>query len=298
MKQDDNQIQSAMIMMAVAMLVIPGIDAIAKWMSDSIAAGQVTWSRFLFQTLFMFPLVIGLKGAPFASGVWVHVARGGMIALATLLFFMALKHLPIADAIAIFFVEPLLVTLLAAVFLKEGVGWRRLLAIAFGFIGALLVIRPNFEQFGWPAALPLGTALAFAIYILLTRRVSQREDPATMQFYAGIFGFVIMTIALLIGEHTQIDVLRVTWPNLTEFGLLILLGLIATVCHLLVVNAFQRAPVAVLAPFQYIEIISATALGLVFFGDFPDSLTWLGVAIIVSSGMFVFYRERKLSQQA
>jgi len=297
-KDGDHHIQSAMIMMAVAMLVIPGIDAIAKWMSDSIAAGQVTWSRFLLQTLFMFPLVIGLKGAPFASGVWAHVARGGLLALATLLFFMALRYLPIADAIAIFFIEPLLVTLLAAVFLQERVGWRRLLAITLGFVGALLVIRPNFEQFGWPAALPLGTALAFAIYILLTRRVSQHEDPATMQFYAGIFGFMIMTITLLIGEHMQINVLRVTWPNLAEFGLLLLLGLIATVCHLLVVKAFQRAPVSILAPFQYMEIISATALGLIVFGDFPDALTWLGVAIIVSSGMFVFYRERTLSQHA
>ena len=292
-----NQVQTAMIMMFVAMLMLPGIDAIAKWMSDTVAAGQVAWARFMVQSVLMFPLVLGIRGKPFASGVWVHVARGFMIALATLLFFAALKYLPVADAIAIFFVEPLMVTLLAAVFLKEKVGWRRLSAISVGFIGALLIIRPNFEQFGWPAALPLGTAASFAIYILLTRSISQREDPATMQFYAGLFGGAIMTVVLAVGTLWRIPVLTAVWPSNTEWLLLVGLGAIATAGHLLVVHAFKRASVSVLAPFQYIEIISATALGFIFFGDFPDILTLCGVAIIISSGMYVFYRERKLSEQ-
>ena len=146
--------------------------------------------------------------------------------------------------------------------------------------------------------MPLGTALCFAIYILITRRVSQREDPATMQFYAGMSGWFLMSIALLVGDWLAVDALTIIWPTTSQWGMLAFLGLIATVAHLLVVHAFKRAPVAVLAPFQYIEIISATILGLVFFSDFPDALTWLGVAIIVSSGMYVFYRERKLSKLA
>ena len=293
----NNQIQAAMVMMVTAMLIIPGIDVIAKWMSATIGAGQAAWARFVFQTVLMFPLVIFLPGKPFASGVWVHVARGTMIAGATVLFFAAIKFLPIADAIAIFFVEPLMVTLLAAVFLKERVGWRRLSAISVGLLGAILVIQPNFERFGLTSALPLGTALCFAIYILLTRSVSQREDPAVMQFYAGVFGGITMSIALLLGHSASIPALSIAWPSTTEWLLLTALGLIATIAHLLVVHAFKRAPVGVLAPFQYVEIVSATLFGYFIFNDLPDVLTFCGVAIIISSGLYVFYRERQLAVQ-
>ncbi len=286
-----------MVLMILAMLMLPGIDVIAKWVSASIGAGQVTWTRFLFQTMFMFPLVINLPGKPFASGVLVHAARGSLIALATLFFFSAIKFLPLADAIAIFFVEPMIVTLLAAVFLKERVGWRRLSAIFVGFCGALLIIRPNFEAFGWAAALPLGAALSFAVYILITRRVSQREDPETMQFYAGIFGWIAMSFALLIGHTLHVPVLTIIWPSTHQWLLLAGLGLIATTGHLLVAHAFKRAAVGILAPFQYIEIIGATAFGFIFFGDFPDVLTLCGVVVIVSSGLYVFYRERQLARQ-
>ncbi len=289
----NNHIQTAMIMMTIAMLFMPIVDSIAKWMSDSIPAGQVTWGRFLFQTLLMLPFVLRLPGKLFISGVLVHIARGTTLAVATLLFFAALKFLPIADAIAIFFVEPLLVTLLAAVFLKEKVGWRRLSAISVGLIGAQLIIRPNFEQFGWPAALPLGAALSFAFYILLTRSVSQREDPVAMQFYAGFFGFIFMSVALLLGDNFSVPALSAFWPTSFEWLLLFIVGLIATVAHFLVVQSFKHAPVSVLAPFQYLEIISATILGLVIFGDFPDRLTWTGITIIIASGLFVFHCERK-----
>ena len=291
-----DQIQVAMVMIVVAMLILPSIDIIAKWLSSSIAAGQVGWSRFALQTIFMWPLMMRLPGRWLVSNMWVHAARGAAIALATLLFFSAVKWLPVADAIAIFFVEPLIVTLLAVVFLHEHVGWRRLSAISIGLIGALLVIRPNFEQFGWAAALPLGTALSFAVYILITRSISQREDPAAMQFYAGVFAWIAMSIALFIGNLLGMPVLTVVWPTLTQWSLLLLLGVIATIAHLLLVHAFKRAPIGVLAPFQYIEIIGATALGWVFFGDFPDTLTWCGVAIITLSGMYVFHRERKLAE--
>lgn len=105
-----------------------------------------------------------------------------------------------------------------------------------------------------------------------------------------------MSIALWIGAELQLEPLVPTWPTPTEWALLALLGLIATSGHYLVVMAFHRASVAILAPFQYLEIISATTLGLIIFGDFPDPLTWVGIAVIVGSGLYVFYRERKLAQ--
>jgi drug/metabolite transporter (DMT)-like permease len=118
-----------------------------------------------------------------------------------------------------------------------------------------------------------------------------------MQFYAGVFGGIVMSVALAAGEVANISVLSFVWPDRWQWMLLAGLGVIATSGHLLVVHAFRRAPAGLLAPFQYVEIIGATFLGLVFFGDFPDATTWVGVAIIVSSGMYVFHREATLARR-
>ena len=287
-----------MVMMVLAMLMLPGIDAIAKWLSESISSGQVTASRFLFQVLFMFPLLLWTRGVWLTPTLWLHAARGTLIAAATLSFFSGLAYLPVADAISIFFIEPLLVTLLSAVLLGETVGWRRLLAIAIGFLGAIIIIRPTFSDVGWPVLYPVLAAVFFSFYILLTRKLVANEDPVRLQFFAGVFGLLVMGGALAIGTRNQIGILAATWPSLNEWILLAGLGFIATLGHLLVVHAFRRAPVSVLAPFQYVEIIGATILGFVFFNDFPDPLTWLGIAIIVGSGIYVFHRETVLGRHA
>ena len=293
-----NETERAMVMMVLAMLMLPGIDAIAKWLSGSISSGQVTASRFLFQVLFMFPLLLWTRGAWLTPALWLHAARGTLIAAATLSFFSGLAYLPVADAISIFFIEPLLVTLLSAVFLGETVGWRRLLAIAIGFLGALIIIRPTFSDVGWPVLYPVLAAVFFSFYILLTRKLVANEDPVRLQFFAGLFGLLVMGGALAIGTRNQVGILAATWPSLTEWTLLAALGFIATLGHLLVVHAFRRAPVSVLAPFQYVEIIGATILGSIFFNDFPDPLTWVGIAIIVGSGIYVFHREAVLGRHA
>lgn len=286
-----------MTLMLAAMLILPGIDAIAKWLSGAIPSGQIAWSRFLFQTVLMLPLFLRTRGPTFTRALPLHALRGALIALATLLFFTALKFLPLADAISIFFVEPLILTLLSALFLAEPVGRRRLTAVAAGFAGALIIIRPSFAALGLPALLPLGTALCFAVYLMLTRSLAQHEPPERMQFYAGLFGAIVMSVALLIGDTADVPVLSYVTPDLDQWLLLAGLGVIATGGHLLVVHAFRRAPAGMLAPFQYVEIVGATVLGLVFFGHFPDATTWVGVAVIVGSGMYVFHREAVIARR-
>jgi S-adenosylmethionine uptake transporter len=290
-----NSTASAMLMMIAAMLMLPGIDAIAKWLSGSVSSGQVTWSRFFFQIILMSPLLLKTRGPWFTPALALHAARGSLIAFATLFFFSGLAYLPLADAIAIFFIEPLLVTLLSALFFKEAIHWRRISAISIGFVGALIIIRPTFSEVGFAALYPVGAAFCFSFYIVLTRKLVRHEDPIRLQFFAGIFGCLVMSIALAYGTAQGVAILTAAWPTTDHWLLLGALGLIATVCHLLVAYAYRLASIGILAPFQYVEIIGATILGLVIFNEFPDTVTWLGVAIIVSSGMYVFHREAKLA---
>jgi len=287
----NRQVAQAIGLMIPAMLLLPGIDAIAKWLSSSISAGQVTWCRFLFQTLFLLPFILQARGLFVVSSLWLHALRGALLVAATLFFFSGLAYLPLADAISIFFVEPLMVTILSAIFLKETFGWRRLIAILVGFIGALVIIRPTFADVGWPAMYPVFAAGCFSFYILLTRKLVAKEDPVKLQFYAGMFGLIVCSILLVGLSGLEIRSLSVVQPTLTEWGLLCALGLIATVGHILVVYAFKYAPVSILAPFQYVEIIGSTVLGFWLFGDFPDGATWVGILIIVGSGVYVFHRE-------
>ncbi len=290
---EKNQHAQAMGLMILAMLLLPGIDAIAKSLSGQISAGQAVLCRFLFQVLFMLPWILQTRGPLFNQRLWLHAIRGSLIALATVLFFSGLAYLPLADAISIFFIEPMLVTLLSAVLLGEQVGWRRICAIVVGFLGALIIIRPTFATVGWAVLYPVGAAISFSFYILLTRKLVMVEEPVRLQFLAGIFGLMVMGVAVTVGNQTSFAPLEAVWPNWTQWLMLSALGLIATTGHLLVVYAFQRAPVGILAPFQYVEIIGATLLGLIFFNDFPDTITWVGIVVIVSSGIYIFRRESR-----
>lgn len=291
-----SQTEVGMLLMTVAMLVLPGIDAVAKSLAGIIPPAEIALARFIVQTAVLLPFAIRLGAGGTAVVVATNLARGALIMLATLFFFWALQYLPLAEAISIFFVEPLILTLLSPFLLGEKIGWRRLSAVGIGFLGALLVIRPAFQDTGWPALLPLCAALCFAFYLVLTRRLATGMDPIVMQFQAGIGGGVSAGAILLAGAATGWlpDVIMPVVPDMQSLMLLGLLGLIATGGHMLVVHAFRRADAGILAPFQYLEIISATLLGFLVFGDFPDLLTWCGIAVIIGSGLFVFHRERQV----
>ncbi|MDN2564763.1 DMT family transporter [Aquibium sp. A9E412] len=287
-----------MAIMAFAMMLLPLMDAIAKWLAtaSSMAPGQVTFLRFALQMLFSALLVAGTGG--FArlrpARLWPNLIRGVLLGGASLCFFTAVKYMPLADAMAIFFVEPMILTVLSAVFLREPVGWRRWSAVGVGFVGALIVIQPSFALFGLAALLPLGTATFFATYMLLNRRLTLHDSPLVMQYAAGIGGTALTGAALGVGLVFGIDDLMPGLPpDAAAWSLLLLLGVLATFGHLFVVQAFRHAEASLLAPFQYIEIISATLVGLLVFGDFPSASKWLGIAIIVGSGLYTFWRESR-----
>ena len=284
-------------MLVVAMLCLPGLDAIAKGLAGEVSAGQIAWTRLVLQGLFLLPFMI--RGGGFQiTHVWKHAARGFLIAIATLLFFSAVMVMPLADAISIFFIGPLLLTLLSAFFLGEHIGMRRITAVLAGFAGALLIIRPSYGAFGWVSLLPVCTAFCFALYMTLTRAMARdghAGSPVAMQFYSGVFGAIGMSVALIFGFAFNIEPLSVVAPSAFAWGMLLSLGVVATIGHLLIVFAARRIDGSLIAPFQYLEIVSATTLGYFFFDDFPEPMTWLGVAIIVSSGLYIYFRERQLA---
>jgi len=293
-------LRQGVIFIVSAMLILPGIDAIAKGLSGSISAGEVAWVRHVLQAAFLLPFAIWDGGLRTGPNLWSHIARGVLMATVTVVFFAALSVMPLADAISIFFVSPLMFTLLSAVFLGEPVGWRRISAVLVGLAGSMLIVRPSYAAFGATALLPILAAFGFALYMLLTRKLARGGSVANaigMQFYVGVFGALALTPVLLVGPMTGLSFLAVAMPNGIEWGLLILLGAIATAGHVFVALATRRIGAGQIAPFQYVEIVGATTLGFIFFGDFPDPLTWVGVAVIVSSGLYVYYRERKLAAE-
>jgi len=286
-----------MFLMATGVLVAPSVHAIAKGLTDSLAPGQITWGRFFFQLLILLPLVWISHSGRIPRPTFAQLLRGFLLALASVAYFWALAYMPLADSAAIFFVEPLILTVMSAIFLGESIGWRRLLAVVVGFAGALIVIRPSFESVGPAALLPLLAAFCFAIYLTMTRRQAKHEDARTMQFWVCVSATVFLSLSLAVGPQFAWDVMTPAWPTPLEWALLATVGIIATFSNMLAIYAFRMAPAGILAPFQYLEILGATALGVIFFGDLPDGTTVLGILIIVGSGLYVFRREQLLARR-
>ncbi|MEE9375892.1 MAG: DMT family transporter [Rhizobiaceae bacterium] len=294
----ENQVAKGMLLMIVAMLMLPIMDGIAKTLgvSYNVSAGQTTFGRFLVQALLLGVIIIGLYGwrALIPSNLWLNLLRGALMSIAVMIFFATLKYMPIADALAVFFLEPFILTVMSAVILKEQVGWRRRITVLLGFVGALFIIQPSYQVFGAVSLMPICTAFLFACYLTLTRVMASKDNALTMQFAAGVGG--VITLALIVWVATQMGWQDFASPNLPEFGirwvLIFVIGCIATIGHLLVVFAFRMTSASILAPFQYIEIIPGTMIGYWFFDDFPDGYKWLGIAIIIGSGIYLFMRER------
>lgn len=283
--------------MAGAMIVLPAMDAIAKYMAtfEGMSPGQVTFYRFFFQLVCTLPILFAIFGwkALHAKRPWMNLLRGALHGAASLLFFVAVKYMPLADVFAIYFVEPFMLAGLSALFLGEKVGWRRWTAIVVGFGGAMIVIQPSYEIFGLKALLPVACAFLFSLYLFMNRAIGMADSPLTMQTMAGIGGTLFMTAALFVGNGLGVSDFEVSLPS-SGLGLVLLmfLGSLSGYVHMIVVRAFRMAPLSLLAPFQYFEIISATVLGYALFGDFPSFSKWIGILIIVASGLFIIWRER------
>jgi S-adenosylmethionine uptake transporter len=286
-------------MMFLSVLLSPIIDIFSKLAATNIPPAEVTAARFIFQSLFAVPMM-AFRQSWGSWSVWqssIHAARGGVLTLSMICFVTTLQVMEVADAIAIFFVEPIILTILSSLFLKETIGWRRYTACAVGFFGAMLIIQPSFEEVGFVALLPVVTALCVAIYVLITRVVSHREDAWPMQFQTGLWATIFSLLLLYFGSGTGSEIFDPVVPDKTAMLYLLGVGVTAAIAGIMTVYAYRAAPASTLAPLQYFEIVSATIFGWLVFGNFPDAIKWLGILIIIASGLYIIWRERRFASK-
>lgn len=293
-RESQSAIVRGITIMTAAMLIVPSMDAMAKVLGRDLPGPEVAFARFVGQML-----VSGLVGLAVGEGRRLipphplgHVLRGLFLAGTSLMFFTALTKMPLTDALAIAFAEPMILTAVSPWLLGETVGPRRWAACGVGFIGTLIIIRPSFQQFGTTALLPLGAAFTFAGYHVMTRRLSGQGSLIAVQFVTGLVGSVALGVGVAIAAWTGHLDRPVVMPQGFAWVLFAGIGVLSFVTHGMIVKAFEFAPAAVLAPFGYLEIVSATALGYLVFGDFPDRPTWAGISLIVASGLYIVHRER------
>lgn len=285
-----------LVLMATGFMLMSLNDGVAKFVGESVPPGEVAWARFFFQSILAVPMVVIATGwrSLIPQRPLANAFRGVLLSSATAMFFIGLKKIPLADSAAIFFIMPFLLTILSVVVDREHVGWRRWTAIAIGFSGALLVIQPSFEAFGLFALFPAGAAACLAVFMLLNRRLRGTGSGMALQAVAGLSGTLALTILLVVGTQIGIPDFSFVAPSPGQWGLLAGMGAFAAFGHYLMIVAFRYATPAVLAPTQYAQIVSATAFGYVVFGNFPDIGQWIGIAIVIGCGIYIFWRETRI----
>jgi drug/metabolite transporter (DMT)-like permease len=272
-------------------VLAPTIDMFSKLAAQTVPVAETTAARYVAQAAFLLPVALAMRLSlrMDARDVWRSFLRAALSIVSTFTFVAAIRVMPLADALAIVFVEPFLLLMIGHVFLNERIGWRRLLAASIGFVGTVIVVRPSFAVFGTVAFYPLGTALFFSLYMLSTRQARAMHPvslQATTALTATVLSVPLVWLAPRLGLGETVMPEGIAWVWLAGIGL----G--SSASHILLSYALRFASSTVLAPLHYLELVSATVIGRVVFGDFPDRVTWIGIAIIVASGLYVIHRER------
>ncbi|MGI9334126.1 MAG: DMT family transporter [Gammaproteobacteria bacterium] len=272
------------VMVTAAFCVLPALDGIAKYLIADFHVVQLVWARMFFQSILVAAWLAArgrLKFAPSERPVLLAGAIA-VVWLANFPIIFSLAFLPLADAFALAMTAPLMVTALSATLLSERVDRHRWAAVAIGFCGALVIIRPGLGVFHWAAILPVLTAALFALYQIGMRRLTTTHTAIDLLLYASVAPMIASSVLVPLFWSS---------PDGFSWGLMALMGAGAGLGHFLLIAALDHAPASVLAPFMYIQLISSTLFGLIVFGDFPDTLTILGAAVIVASGLYSLRRE-------
>jgi drug/metabolite transporter (DMT)-like permease len=276
----------AIALMCGALFCFACLDATAKWLSDHVDPLQVVWARYLGSVLVVSVFVnqYTTPGVSRTMRPWLQGIRSILLLGSTMLNFTALKYLQLAETVSIQFATPFLVALLAGPMLGEWVGPRRMIAICIGFLGVLIVTRPGFGGLHPAAFLSMASAVCYALYGITTRMLAASDSSRTTMFYSGLAGVALMTPILPFVWSTPQSL--IVWLFLGSVGFYGAFG------HWLLILAHARAPAPILAPFIYGQLLWMLLLGYIVFGDLPDRWTMIGAGVVISSGLYLLYREQ------
>jgi drug/metabolite transporter (DMT)-like permease len=270
----------AAILIVVATIVFTISDVTTKVIADTIPTFEIVWFRYVAFVAFAFALLARRPSIPVhrTRNLRLQILRGIAAFGSAALFIASLIFLPVGDATAINYVSPLMVTGLSAWWLREHVGIKCWIATSFGFVGVLLIMQPGSASFQWQAILPVLAALCWAWAMVFTRRMSSTEPAALTMAYTAVIGLLAASVIVPFEWVT---------PSPHDWLMIVIVGITATMGHALFVIAFGYAAASLLAPLSYIQIVWATLLGYVVFGDAPGFVAVLGMVLVVASGVYV-----------
>lgn len=280
------------VMMLISMSCIGIVDALGKRIMGNLPQLEVVGLYFfiiwILSLLYAYANNVPVRVLVRTSAPFLQIMRGMMLVVSLSMLFIALKHLPLAEATVISFTSPLWVVAFSAPFLGERVGWRRWAAVGVGLIGAAIVMRPGTEIFQWLALLPLIGAMFFAGYTIITRMLAGRDRFETTLFYSFLVGSTVVISTAYLTDWQE--------PTFAEWIQLAGMGALGMVAHLTMLQSLQAADASLVAPFNYVRILWAVVLGYLWFGTTPGWPTVIGGAVIVASGLFVLWRETRVKK--
>ena len=288
----------------VAVFCFSTNDVAIKFISKDYALHLVVLIRSLVGLIVLFLFIVPISGGIkvlYTNRLGLHLLRGFCVVFANITFFLGLAALPLAEGVAIFFISPLLITIFSVIFLKEIVGPRRWAAVTIGLIGVLVILRPGSATFQTASLLPLSAAFGYATLHMLTRYIGKTESAASLSFYIQLtFLVVCLMLGLTIGDgkfsgsnDPSLEFLfrAWSWPSSDHYSILILIGTTSAFGGFFISQAYRISEAAVVAPFEYVALPIAIFWGVIVFGEFPDKTTFLGIALILGSGLYIIWRE-------
>ena len=272
------------ILMVAAMLSVPPVDGLAKYLSGSYSPLFLAWARYAMACLIVLPLAAANHGPSVfpTERRMSHALRTVCLVIAMTLYFLAIARIPLATAISAFFVGPIVAVALSFVVLKERVTFRRIASLVLGFAGSIVILQPG-ATLDPGILLALGSGLFFAVYLVATRQAAQASDPVKTLAFQCVVGALLLTPQAM-----------ATWstPALSDLWLFAVFGGLSAVSHILSITAFRHADASILAPLVYLELIGAALVGYLAFGDIPGAATVLGAALIVAGGSLLLERRQ------
>ena len=274
----------AIILNLSAWVMLPIMDGFAKYLSSTLPVLQITWSRYFFTVLITLPvmLIFFRKNLTWTEQPKLQLIRGLILFFANILFFYSISIISLAKALTLAFIAPLIVTALSPFLLGEKVGFRRWAAVVTGFVGSLIVIRPGFVELNLASIAALGTGVLYGFYLIITRKLHDADNPLLTLLLTGIVGAILGTM-----------IIPAVWvqPTITEWYMMFAIGFFASIGHLFLILSLKYADASKLAPFSYFEIVTNIIIGYFFFNHFPDYWHFIGLFIIIGSGIYILRRE-------